>query len=133
MLTALTRFVQETAATPAASTPATGDPATTPPSGSGGLFGGGLLQFLPMVAIFAIFYFVMIGPERKARKKREAMLKEMKKGDKVLTTSGMFGTIWAMKDNEITLQLDEGVRVRFSRQAIQEVLPDGSSSAPAKS
>lgn len=85
-----------------------------------GIFGG---MLIPMLAIFAIFYFVMIGPERKARKKREAMLAEMKKGDAVVTSSGMHGTIAALADDVITLQVDEGVRLRFSRAAIQTVLP----------
>ncbi|MCC7013510.1 MAG: preprotein translocase subunit YajC [Planctomycetes bacterium] len=86
-----------------------------------------------MVAIFAIFYFVMIGPERKNRKKREAMLKAMKKGDEVMTSGGIYGTIAAIHENEITLQLSDSVRVRFARQAIQEVLSGNSSSEPAKS
>jgi preprotein translocase subunit YajC len=90
-----------------------------PPSGWNP-FGG---MMIPMLAIFAIFYFVMIGPERKARKKREAMLAQMKKGDAVVTSSGLHGTIAALADDVITLQVDEGVRLRFSRAAIQSVLP----------
>lgn len=91
-----------------------------PPQGqSPGLFGG---MWVPMILIFAVFYFVMIGPERKARKKREAMLAAMKKGDAVVTSSGMHGTIAALADDVVTLQVDEGVRLRFSRAAIQTVV-----------
>jgi len=79
-------------------------------------------MLVPLLLIFAIFYFVMIGPERKARKKREAMLSQIKKGDKVLTTGGMFAVVAALQDDAVTLQIDEGVRVRFSRSAIQTVL-----------
>jgi preprotein translocase subunit YajC len=89
-----------------------------PPAGPS-WFGG---MALPMVVIFAIFYFVMIGPERKARKKREAMLAAMKKGDAVVTSSGLHGTIAALADDVVTLQVDEGVRLRFSRAAIQTVV-----------
>jgi preprotein translocase subunit YajC len=90
-----------------------------PPS-SPGMFDS---MLIPMVVIFAIFYFVMIGPERKARKKREGMLAAMKKGDAVVTSSGLHGTIVALADDVVTLQVDEGVRLRFSRAAIQTVVP----------
>ncbi len=90
------------------------------PAKSPSLFGG---MMVPMLVIFAIFYFVMIGPERKARKKREAMLAEMKKGDAVVTSSGLHGTIAALVDDVVTLQVDEGVRLRFSRAAIQTIVP----------
>jgi len=105
-----------------------GDP-NNPPPGDGKTSTsplGGLM--LPMILVFAIFYFVMIGPERKARKRREAMLAAVKKGDKVLTTGGMFATVAAIADDMVTLQIDDGVRVRFSRSAIQSVL-DGESTA----
>lgn len=85
-----------------------------------GLFGG---MMVPMLIVFGIFYFVMIGPERKARKKREAMLAEIKKGDHVVTSSGLHGTITNLAEDVVTLQVDEGVRLRFSRGAIQTVVP----------
>lgn len=84
--------------------------------------GGMTSMLVPMLIIFAIFYFVMILPERKARKKREAMLAEMKKGDAVVTNGGLHGTIAALADDVVTLQVDEGVRLRFSRAAIQSVV-----------
>ena len=90
------------------------------PPESPSMWGG---MMLPMLAIFAIFYFVMIGPERKARKKREAMLSAIKKGDAVVTSSGLHGTVAALADDVVTLQVDEGVRLRFSRAAIQTVVP----------
>jgi preprotein translocase subunit YajC len=85
----------------------------------------------PMLLVFAIFYFVMIGPERKARRKREAMLGALKKGDKVLTNGGMFATVAAIQDDVVTLQIDDGVRVRFSRASIQSVLETEGQAAPA--
>jgi preprotein translocase subunit YajC len=99
---------------------------TPPPPAEepGGLFGGGFTSFMPLVLIFAIFWFVMIAPERKNRKKRELMLKAMKKGDKVMTNGGMFATVAAVQDDVITLQVADGVRVRFSRSAVQNVVED---------
>ena len=116
--------LQETA--PAGDAP-TGDPT-----------GGGTAQspwgslMFPMLLVFAIFYFVMIGPERKARRKREAMLGALKKGDKVLTTGGMFASVAAIQDDVVTLQIDDGVRGRFNRSAIQTVLDSEGSGAKDK-
>jgi preprotein translocase subunit YajC len=107
------------AATELAQAPAETTGGDVPPS-SPGMFDS---MLIPMVVIFAIFYFVMIGPERKARKKREGMLAAMKKGDAVVTSSGLHGTIVALADDVVTLQVDEGVRLRFSRAAIQTVVP----------
>lgn len=84
---------------------------------------GGLSSYLvPMLLIFVIFWVVMIGPERKQRKKREEMLGGLKKGDKVMTTSGLFGAVAQVKDEVVTLQVAEGVRMRFTRSAIQSVI-----------
>lgn len=97
---------------------------TIPPGGEappGGLFGGGLGSFFPIIAIFAIFYFVMIGPERKNKKKREEMLTSLKKGDRVMTNGGLFATIVGVHEDKVTLQIADGVRVRYSLQAIQTV------------
>lgn len=108
--------------------------ATQAPTDGSGAEGGSApswVGFLPYIAIIAIFYFVMIMPERKARKKREVMLSAMKKGDRVMTSGGMFATIAAINGDEITLQIDEGVRARFSRQAITQVI-DETAAADAK-
>ena len=90
-------------------------PAEPPP---GGLFGGAT-PWIPLILIFAVFYFVMIVPERKNRRKRDEMLEALKKGDRIMTSGGMFGTIVGVQDNVVTLQIADGVRVRFSRQAVQ--------------
>lgn len=108
------------------------NPSTPAPGGedaSGGLFGNGLGGMFPIIAIFAIFYFVMIGPERKNRKKREGMLAALKKGDKVMTNGGMYATVAAVQDDRVTLQIADGVRVRYSVAAIQTVETD---EAPAE-
>jgi preprotein translocase subunit YajC len=110
------------------------DPNSSTPAPGGedapsGLFGGGLGSFFPIIAIFAIFYFVMIGPERKNRKKREGMLAALKKGDKVMTNGGMYATVAAVQDDRVTLQIADGVRVRYSVASIQTVETD---EAPAE-
>src|SRR5688500_3244610 len=113
VLPAIPTFPQDTpAAPPVTATEAGTDPNQGPPAGQspvGSLFNG----IVPFVLIIVVFYFVMIGPERKQRKKREAMLAAIKKGDKVLTTGGMFATVAAVNEDSITLQAADDVRLRF--------------------
>jgi preprotein translocase subunit YajC len=99
--------------------PAGGDSSQAP---SAGPFGGNFL--IPMVLIMVVFYFVLIGPERKQRKKREAMLKTLAKGDKVMTQGGLYASVAAVADDMVTLQVADGVRMRFARSAIQSVTRD---------
>jgi preprotein translocase subunit YajC len=87
------------------------------PCGSGGMM-------MPMLAILAIFWIVMIGPERKKRKAREAMLGALEKGDKVMTNGGMYGSVAAVQDDVITVQVADNVRIKFTRAAIQGVIDD---------
>jgi preprotein translocase subunit YajC len=75
--------------------------------------------FWPMLAILGIFWFVMIGPERKRKKQREEMLGGLRKGTKVMTTGGLYGTVVEVKDDVVSLQVADGVRLRFALQAIQ--------------
>jgi len=103
------------------------EPASSPASPFGGLG-----TFLPLILIFAVFYFVMIGPERKNRKKREAMLAQLKKGDKVMTSGGLYASVIGVQDDVVTLQIAEGVRARFSRTAIQSVLEGEAPAGEAK-
>ena len=96
---------------------------TTPPQGTPSPFGG-LTALMPFILIFAIFYFVMIRPESKKRREREALLKTIKKGDKVMTTGGMLGTVANIQEDIVTLQAGDNVRLRFTRQAIGNLIQD---------
>ena len=85
----------------------------------------------PMLAIVAIFWFVMIAPQRKEQKKRQAMLGELGKNDEVMTSSGIFGRVVNIQDDVVTLQVAEGVRMRFHRSAVQNVIgKDGKDAEP---
>ena len=95
---------------------------TTPPAGGGQNPFTGMLPMLVLCA--AVFWFLVIGPERKQRKKRDLMLKNIAKGDKVMTTGGLYATVAGIQDDVLTLQIAEGVRVRFSRSAVQTVVVD---------
>jgi preprotein translocase subunit YajC len=82
--------------------------------------GGGLLgnPLLMMVLIFGVFYFLVIRPQSKKAKLHQQMLTELKKGDEVETQGGLIGRISGIKDDEVTLQVQEGVRLRVLRSAV---------------
>jgi preprotein translocase subunit YajC len=80
--------------------------------------GGGLMQIAPLILIFAVFYLLVIRPQSKKAKVHQQMLSELKKGDDVVTQGGIIGRITGLKDDEVTLQVQEGVRLRFLRSAI---------------
>lgn len=84
------------------------------------------------LALGLIFYFLLIRPQGKERKKRAAMLAELGKGDKVMTSSGMHGTIKQISDETVTLQVADGVNIKFSRQAIQGRVDDPTAEVAAK-
>lgn len=93
----------------------------------GGGTGGGQTSWystlVPLVVIFAIFYFLMIRPQQKQQKKHREMLSTMRKGDKVVTRGGMHGTIYGIADNVVTLEVADNVKIKFSREAVAAVIP----------
>ncbi|WP_429842822.1 preprotein translocase subunit YajC [Brevibacillus sp. FIR094] len=91
----------------------------------------GLTQFLPIIIMFAIFYFLLIRPQQKKAKQRNAMLGALKKGDKIVTIGGVHGTIQDLSDDTITLRIAHNVNVTFDRGAINSVV--STSNEPAKS
>lgn len=68
--------------------------------------------------IFVIFYFLIIRPQQKKQRQQQEMLRNLAKGDKVITTGGIYGTIIAINDNVLTLQLEDRVRIRIARNAV---------------
>ena len=93
------------------------------PAGGGG---GGVSQLMPTLvmfgAMFAIFYFLMIRPQQRQKQERERMLSAIKRGDKVITTSGMFGTVTNLSDRTVTLRVADQVKLEFERSAVGRVL-----------
>ena len=89
----------------------------------GGLFGGGLLGMLPMIAIIGVMYFLMIRPQMKRAKEHKAMLEKLSRGDEVLTNGGVAGTVTDLGDNFITVEIADNVRIRVQKGAIANVLP----------
>ncbi len=80
-----------------------------------------IVSFLPFILIFVVFYFLLIRPQQKKAKARQAMVEALKKGDKVYTTGGLIGTITNLGPKIITLQVAEGVRLKVLRANIEEL------------
>ena len=85
-----------------------------------------LTSFLPLILIFAVFYFLLIRPQSKRQKEHKKMLEALDKGDEVVTNGGLFGTISDLGDNFVQLDVADGVSVKVQRQAIAATLPKGS-------
>jgi preprotein translocase subunit YajC len=77
-----------------------------------------------IAVVMAIIYFIVLRPQKKRDQQRKQQIANLKKNDRVLTTSGIYGTFVSRTDREIVLKLDENVRVRFSPNAIAEVLAE---------
>ena len=83
---------------------------------------GGFEQFIPLILIFAIMYFLLIRPQQKKVKEHQAMVSALRKGDNVITQGGLIGKVTkVLEDNEIEVQIAEGVKVRVVQNTIATV------------
>src|SRR5437588_4258653 len=82
-----------------------------------------LIQFLPLVLIFVVFYFLLIRPQQKKQKDHRTMLDALRRGDRIVTGGGILGTVnRVVNDNEVEVDIASGVRVRLLRSTIASVL-----------
>lgn len=89
-----------------------------------------MMQFLPIVAIFAVFYFLLIRPQQKRQKELQATISSLKNGDRVVTNSGIRGTIVGLKDDSIVLRIPpDQIKLELLRSSIAsvETVPEGQS------
>ena len=86
---------------------------------------GGLGMMLMPLILIAIMYFLMIRPQMKRQKEHKAMLDKLNRGDEVITSGGVAGTITDIGDNFVTVEIADNVRVRVQKGAIGNVLPKG--------
>ncbi len=91
-----------------------------PPSGSGP--SAAVTQVLFFAAIFAIFYFLLIRPQQKQKKERAHMLASVKKGDRVVTASGLHGTVVGLNEQTIVLKVADQVKLEFDRSAVGRIV-----------
>ena len=86
--------------------------------------GGGqssqIMAFLPLILLFAVFYFLLIRPQQKRARTHKTFIENLKKGDKIVTSGGMYGTITGVTDDSVTLEVAEKVRIRVLKSAVAD-------------
>ncbi|MBF0321139.1 MAG: preprotein translocase subunit YajC [Nitrospirae bacterium] len=92
-----------------------------PPSGQAAGAPDMFMSFLPLIVIFAIFYLLLIRPQQKKAKEHREMLGNIKKGDKVITTGGLYGLVESVGDNTVMLKISENVKVKLGKTFIATV------------
>jgi preprotein translocase subunit YajC len=81
--------------------------------------GGGIMSFLPLIAIVVVFYFFMIRPQMKKAKEQKKYIEALKKGDKILTVGGIYGKIVEVRDDAtLIMEVEDGTRMKISKNAV---------------
>ena len=88
--------------------------------GNGSMIG----SFIPLILIFVIFYFLLIRPQQKRAKEHRQMLDAVKRGDKIVTSGGLYGVVEQVEQNVVTIKIAEGVRVRVGKAYIANLRTD---------
>jgi len=86
---------------------------------------GGLMSFLPLIVIFAVFYFMLIRPQMKRSKEHRQLVSQLGKGDEVVTNGGLLGRITDVSESFVTLEIADNVQIKLQRQAVTNVMPKG--------
>ena len=76
------------------------------------------MSFLPLILLFVVFYFLLIRPQQKRAKEHKSFLENLKKGDKIITSGGLYGTITGINDDSITIEIAEKVRVKVEKNTV---------------
>ena len=86
---------------------------------------GGIMNFLPLIALVAVFYFLILRPQSKRAKEQKAMIEALQRGDEVVTVGGEIGTVGKVYDQYVSVEIAENIEVKVQKSAIQSVLPKG--------
>ena len=93
------------------------------PSGGGGIFGQ-INMLIPFIAMFAIFYFLLIRPQQKKQRDLRQMLQNLKRGDRVVTSGGIYGTIVKIRNDIIHLEIADQIRIRVNKNSIADLVKE---------
>jgi preprotein translocase subunit YajC len=92
-------------------------------AGTGGL--AGLSQFLPLILMFVVLYFIMIRPQMKRQKELKAMIDALAKGDEVVVAGGLLGRVSKLGESVLHIEVAKDVEIQVQRQSVVQVLPKG--------
>ena len=95
---------------------------SAPTEGGGG--GSMLIQFAPIILIFLVFWFMIIRPQKKQADQRKSMIEAIKRGDKIVTSGGIFGTVKDVKADRVIVTIAEGVKVEVAKTAVNGVVTE---------
>ena len=101
-----------------------------PGGGSGGSGAGGFAGLIPLVLMFVIFYFLLIRPQQKKAKTHRELLSNLKRGDSVITSGGIYGRIAEINDNIIVLEVADKVRIKVARTFVSGLAGAGQEVPP---
>jgi preprotein translocase subunit YajC len=91
------------------------------PTGGGG-GDSGMTAFIPLILMFAIFYFLLIRPQQKKAKQHKTLLSSLRKGDRIVTSGGLHGLITGVADDVVTMEVAPKIRVKVSRGSVAGIL-----------
>ena len=87
--------------------------------------GAGLMDFLPLIALVAVFYFLVLRPQAKRAKEQKAMVEALQRGDEIMTTGGIVGRVNKVYEQYVGVELAENIEITVQKASIQSVLPKG--------
>ncbi len=87
--------------------------------------GGGFMEFLPLIALLAVFYFLILRPQQKRSKEHRTMMEALQKGDEVVTIGGILGKVTKVGDENVEIEIADNVVVQVQKPAVQSTLPKG--------
>ena len=82
------------------------------------------LSFLPLVLIFIVFWFMIIRPQKKQQDQRKSMIAAVKRGDRIITSGGLFATVKDVKEDHVVATIADGVKVEIAKSAINSVVEE---------
>jgi len=100
--------------------------------GAGGEGAAGFSGFIPIILMFVIFYFLLIRPQQKRQKEHRSMVSNLKKGDRIITSGGLYGRITGIDDTTLTVEIADKVRVKVARSNVSAMAQPASQPPPEK-